>query len=206
MIKIITMIAAIVLTLAPARADEPYPGYEKGSGYSESQNSYRPGPATLPAPYLRKAANGWMSSCGRYITANECRAIRAKDAERAARATRRRPVREERIYTAERRRVRDTLDEDIERDRRRARDERADGDSCKPRIRVTGEERGSEARAMADLEDKFRLEVSARDGYRYVNIRRAQGWKPDCGVIRRNKLGLSIWVCSVNARPCRSDN
>ena len=81
--------------------------------------------------------------------------------------------------------------------------DRSGGRECRPAIKAVGEERGWRGRALTDALNKWRTTVIAEYGYSYSNFDRSKGGEPDCGVIRTNKFGKDIYVCSVRARPCR---
>lgn len=51
----------------------------------------------------------------------------------------------------------------------------------------------------------WKRSVVNRWGARYSSVDKARGFDPDCNIIRTNRFGVKIWICSVSARPCRED-
>lgn len=167
----------------------------KADGMDEGIGGYKDVPVYSHRNYR---ASSYRDDCSPYLTASECRRIRAKIAERAER--RRygdvRPVR--RIYRDEEPRIRYAASRSSRYDVEESR-----GRSCKATIRVEGRERGTEARAQRSAENEWREAVKSRWGYDFLAIPRNADMR--CRVIRTNYLGVAIRTCTLSARPCSGE-
>jgi hypothetical protein len=185
------------MAIKPAKADGYGPG-QAGSYKDEAEYSYSHRPQRVN--YGRR----YVADCDPHLTKYECRRFREKMAERANGRTARKSRIVERRY-----------ERDYERPVRRKRYAetsyvRSDADyrgrrECKAPVMAEGDERGTRNRAEGSATNAWKRSVVNRWGVRYASLEKARGLDPDCNIIRTNRLGVKIWICSVSARPCRED-
>lgn len=100
-------------------------------------------------------------------------------------------------------------------ERRRDRDddrEYAGGVHCKPRIRVTGDDKLQENNAEISAQERWALEIEGNFGTLYSDIRYARNMRLTCvrkvpaSVTERGQaaLGVRHHVCSFEGEPCRA--
>jgi hypothetical protein len=183
-----------------AKAD----GYEGGGGYKDGGYAYSHTPkrARLDPPHRLRA----------YLSPEELRTLKRIKAKAEMRMA---GYRTEKVSKNYRKRNYEADAYAYASDRRRiryaeSRYTRSDvevvrgGDrECRAPIAIVGEERGWRGRALGNAKDLWRSNAIGRHGYAYGDIEAARNVIPNCKIIRTNKWGKDIWVCSLSARPCR---
>jgi hypothetical protein len=182
--------------------------YAKADGYEPGQAgySYKDGPTAYSyshRPYSSPKKR-YVAKCDRHMSAYECRRFREVMAKRAnARSQNmgKSHIKPNSRYASDgysRRRYAETGYVRSDADYRGRRE-------CKAPVMAEGDERGTRGRAEGSAVNAWKRSVVNRWGARYSSVDKARGFDPDCNIIRTNRFGVKIWLCSVSARPCRED-